>query len=351
MHGYQKSRKGIIVKNESYEEKDPSCSPLELRDFHETADTLPSMMISQESNINRFSWNFRPSPSGESRENVGGGSRTVPSSRSLSRYEEQRHPPRSQSSYLLHPEELPQGADSMHHRSSSNHPDQFMTRQTQEHNHQQYSAPPDQQYSQHADVGELQQTNHRVLQQQQHQHDDGPRGSFQSPYQASAQTTAAAQQMRLHPAYFGGMYHGNNLNQPGFASGRIIPLVAASAAGPILVSPPQISFPQPPWGSTTVDPRTIASNHFPIPPGTEVVLPDHRNSGTKRKYRVDYKCYSMTYEQAHRYIESLSKTSVGIPPTAFLRTAQQELPGNSSHEDTPPSTRLSADQIPHHQRR
>jgi hypothetical protein len=156
-------------------------------------------------------------------------SRKVPSSRSLSRYEEQRHLPRSQSSYLLHPEELPQGSGSMHHRSSRNQPDQFMTRQTQEHNHQQYSAPPDQQYSQHADVGELHQTNHRVLQQQQHQHDDGPRGFFQSPYQASAQTTAAAQQMRLHPAYFGGMYHGNNLNQPGFASGRIIPLVAASA--------------------------------------------------------------------------------------------------------------------------
>jgi hypothetical protein len=122
------------------------------------------------------------------------------------------------------------------------------------------------------------------------------------------------------------------------------------------VSPPQISFPQPPWGSTNVDPSTIPSNQFPIPPGMEVVLPDHRNAGTKRKYRVEYKCYSMTQEQAHGYIESLYKTSVWIPPQipprAFLRTAQQKTPGGHiSYDDSPPAKRLWADQLSHqHQR-
>jgi hypothetical protein len=301
MHGYEDIQEGIV--DESDEEKAPFL--LEFKDFHEIADRLPSVMISQETNINGQAGNFRSSPSGESLDNFGGGPRTimVPSNRSLSHHEDQRHPPRSKSPYLLQPEDLPGGAGSM--------PDQFLTRQTQEPNHQEYSAPPDQQYPQHAE------------------HADGPRRASQSPYQATVQRTAA------QAYYFGGLCHGNNLNRPSrVASRRINPLVA-SAAVRILVSPPQISFPQPPWGSTTVDPRTLPSNHFPIPVGTEVVLPDQRNAGTKRKYRVDYKCYSMTQEKAHRYVENLSKTGVWILPLA----------------DTPPSTRLWADQPPHHQRR
>lgn len=320
----------------SLKDEDEAPFLLEFKDFHEIADTLPSEMLPQESNINGLAGNSGPSLSGESLENFVGGPRTimVPSSRFLSRYEEQRHPPRSKSPYLLQPEDLPPGAGSMHHMSSSKLPDNCMTRQTQEHNDQQYSASPDQQFPKRAE------------------HDDGPRGAPQSPYQASVQATVAAQQMRLPPTYFGGQYRGNNLNRPGHVtSQRIIPLLAAAAV-PILVSPPQISFTQPPWGSTTVDPRTLPSNHFPIPPGMEVVLADHQNAGTKRKYRVEYKCYSMTQEKAHRYIESLSQTGVWIPPTAVLRTAPQKAPGNSSNtDDRPPSKTLWADQLLHHQRR
>jgi hypothetical protein len=286
MHGYEDIQEGIV--DESDEEKAPFL--LELEDFHG--------IVIDESDEEKapFLLEFED---GEQRAIM------VPSSKSLSHHEDQQHPPRSKSPHLLQPEDLPEaGAGSM--------PDQLMTRQTQEPNHQEYSAPPDQQYPQHAE------------------HDDGPRGASQSPYQATLQATAA-QQMRLPPAYyFGGLCHGNNLNRPT----RVASLVA-SAAVRMLVSPPQILFQQPPWGSTTVDPRTLPSNRVPIPAGTEVVLPYHRNAGTKRKYRVDYKCYSMTQEKAHRYIENLSKTAVWILPLA----------------DTPPSTRFWADQAPYHQRR
>jgi hypothetical protein len=234
MHGYDNIQEGIV--DESNEEKGPF--------LHEIADTLPSVMI------NRQAGNSRSSPSGGNLDNLGGGPRRImdPStSRPLSHHGDQRHPPRNKSPHLLPPEDLPEGG------AGTSMPDQFRTRQAQESNPQEYSAPP----------------------------------------------------------------------------------VAPAAGVRILVSPPQLLFPQPPWGSTTVDPRTLPSNHVPIPAGTQVVLPYHRNTGTKRKYRVDYKCFSMTQEKAHRYIENLSKTGVWILPLA----------------DTPPSTRLRADQAPYHQRR
>eukprot|EP00536_Pseudo-nitzschia_multiseries_P012518 jgi/Psemu1/244636/estExt_Genewise1.C_4820027 len=42
----------------------------------------------------------------------------------------------------------------------------------------------------------------------------------------------------------------------------------------------------------------------PMPPGMEVVLADH--NGIDRKYTVQYTCYSMTRQNANRYIDSLT---------------------------------------------
>jgi hypothetical protein len=49
-------------------------------------------------------------------------------------------------------------------------------------------------------------------------------------------------------------------------------------------------------------------DHFPLPPGMEIVLSDR--NGVDRKYRVHYQCFSMTREAAHQYMESLSGVSI-----------------------------------------
>lgn len=62
------------------------------------------------------------------------------------------------------------------------------------------------------------------------------------------------------------------------------------------------------------------NNNCPMPPGMEVVLSDR--NGIDRKYRVQYTCYSMTRENANKYIESLTgvnssnghPTAPGPPP-------------------------------------
>jgi len=46
------------------------------------------------------------------------------------------------------------------------------------------------------------------------------------------------------------------------------------------------------------------NNNCPMPPGMEVVLADR--NGIDRKYRVQYTCYSMTRDNANKYIESLT---------------------------------------------
>jgi hypothetical protein len=46
------------------------------------------------------------------------------------------------------------------------------------------------------------------------------------------------------------------------------------------------------------------NNNCPMPPGMEVVLSDR--NGIDRKYRVQYTCYSMTRQNANKYIESLT---------------------------------------------
>lgn len=81
------------------------------------------------------------------------------------------------------------------------------------------------------------------------------------------------------------------------------PLPPNYTSGPDYGMPPpansQLSFPPLPPG---VDP--VPPNQIPVPPGMEIILPDE--AGVDRKYRVQYACYSMTKEAAHRYIESLS---------------------------------------------
>jgi len=53
----------------------------------------------------------------------------------------------------------------------------------------------------------------------------------------------------------------------------------------------------------TVTSAASCSNSCPMPPGMEVVLSDR--SGIDRKYRVQYTCYSMTRENANKYMKSL----------------------------------------------
>jgi len=52
-------------------------------------------------------------------------------------------------------------------------------------------------------------------------------------------------------------------------------------------------------------------NNCQMPPGMEVVLSDQ--NGVDRKYRVQYTCYSMTRENANKYIESLTGAQSSAP--------------------------------------
>lgn len=50
---------------------------------------------------------------------------------------------------------------------------------------------------------------------------------------------------------------------------------------------------------------------FPIPPGTEIALPDE--SGTERLYQVQYKFFKMSLKDAQGYMDQLAKTSTVTP--------------------------------------
>jgi hypothetical protein len=93
------------------------------------------------------------------------------------------------------------------------------------------------------------------------------------------------------------------VSQPSYQSQQQQPLPPDYSSGPDYGIPmpanSQLSFPPLPRG---IDP--VPPNQIPVPPGMEIILPDQ--TGVDRKYRVQYACYSMTREAAHRYIESLS---------------------------------------------
>jgi hypothetical protein len=70
-------------------------------------------------------------------------------------------------------------------------------------------------------------------------------------------------------------------------------------------------------GSATSSAAAPRNNNCQMPPGMEVVLSDR--NGVDRKYRVQYTCYSMTRENANKYIDSLT----GNQPQQQSSAAQQ----------------------------
>jgi hypothetical protein len=74
--------------------------------------------------------------------------------------------------------------------------------------------------------------------------------------------------------------------------------------------PPLNQMPQPPnlGHHISLPPPQVmepgSNDSFPMPPGMEIVLSDR--NGKDRKYRVQYTCYSMTRDAAHKYIESMT---------------------------------------------
>lgn len=111
-------------------------------------------------------------------------------------------------------------------------------------------------------------------------------------------------------------------------------LSSCSTIGAIQGPSPPIYFPQsmgarrselPSYDGVALSPgaaitaATPHNNNCPMPPGMEVVLSDR--NGIDRKYRVQYTCYSMTRENANKYIESLkgvnsNATAAGPRPPA-----------------------------------
>jgi hypothetical protein len=82
------------------------------------------------------------------------------------------------------------------------------------------------------------------------------------------------------------------------------------------------SAPQPPTALMPLKPSEDPSHqqNFPIPPGMEVVMPDH--NGVERRYTVKYNVYSMKRDDALQYMERLS--SAGQGPTNEQNRAKHE---------------------------
>jgi hypothetical protein len=85
---------------------------------------------------------------------------------------------------------------------------------------------------------------------------------------------------------------------------------------------PRTSAPQPSPvtmpSKPSEDPRN--QQNFPIPPGMEIVLPDH--NGVERRYTVKYNMYSMKRDDALQYMERLA--SAGQGPTNEQNHAKHE---------------------------
>ena len=111
-------------------------------------------------------------------------------------------------------------------------------------------------------------------------------------------------------------------------------LNSRSGVGAVQGSSPNLHFSQPtsahrsellqydgvgPGQGAAMAAQAPRNNNRPMPPGMEVVLSDR--NGIDRKYRVQYTCYSMTRENANKYIESLTGVNSNPPP----------LPGSVPH--------------------
>jgi hypothetical protein len=79
-----------------------------------------------------------------------------------------------------------------------------------------------------------------------------------------------------------------------------------------------------------------SSDHFPLPPGMEIVLSDC--NGVDRKYRVHYQCFSMTREAAHRYMESLSGVSAPFSNDYPIRNHPTSMPDANARMPPPTPT-------------
>ena len=73
-----------------------------------------------------------------------------------------------------------------------------------------------------------------------------------------------------------------------------------STSNPHLLASHNFAMPPPPQNVDVVS----HPNTFHMPPGMEIVLSDR--SGQERKYRVQYSCYSMTRQEARKYIDTVS---------------------------------------------
>jgi hypothetical protein len=119
-----------------------------------------------------------------------------------------------------------------------------------------------------------------------------------------------------------------NLLQP-----QYLPAIFPRAKSPFdgLAAPPAqrpqqiLSFPPPPPESYASD-----GNNLLLPPGMEIILADR--NGKDRKYCVEYKCYSMSREEAHNYIESVTGAVPTQPSAAADSAASATSNSNSNTE-------------------
>jgi hypothetical protein len=143
-------------------------------------------------------------------------------------------------------------------------------------------------------------------------------------YGRSLLDNSPQQEEKAHGSFSARPQDEGNLLQP-----QYLPAIFPGPKSPYdgLVAPPArrpqsiLSYPPPP-------PERHASdgNNLLLPPGMEIILSDR--NGKDRKYCVEYKCYSMSREEAHNYIESVTR-AVPAQPSAAADSAAS---GTSSTE-------------------
>jgi hypothetical protein len=100
-----------------------------------------------------------------------------------------------------------------------------------------------------------------------------------------------------------------------------------------------------PSGGTEGRNSNAGSNNLPMPPGMEIVLSDR--NGVDRKYKVQYTCYTMSREAAHKYLESVTgaKGQGSSIPERSEGSVPNEIPtphvAQTVHGMAPPSLGLN----------